>query len=708
MAYSDYFRRPFDWNATHPWLESVVGDYQDKDSERFGRLYQDCFTHHFWPRGSHGPKLEVSLAGTYFLDPAQLTARFLEHHYVPPQIYATASSNPDTRQRQIRTLEQFENELCTPSPTRKGLNRFAYLIGDVGAGKSLLAAKLVTSIRKRRSVEGVHSVPVYVNLDELMNQGSSVEPKRITDDLLLDIATIMMEAPGWLAANGDITSFLKEWHEPRDSGNKPRLYFAALCNHLRARGLRPVIIIDNTDRYHFHYSKFVFCDDGQDRQIQSVFTNFERIVDLFTVSGDVAQLDLSVLLTCRSYVFRELEQQQQAVVAGPAGNTVYQIGRVDPVTVVQSRLDLLATAVSEIQSAEQRAGIARTLREQLELLQTTFMDGLKDSCPLKLVKDISHQGHRSFVDFLSRLKINIAGDYDVLRRVLVRQPYALQRLYVANLFARYTQDRRHFPNMFLNDTMITRDTNPEHQKYFKPHQHTYWLKYLILRYVACQRDEIASVSTLSDLFVGKGGYQRELFLLVLGSLAVQNESSCLWIDPKDGSRRVTLTDRGRVLAKGPVETGPFTFEVEYLQLVIDDYWLALPSPWYEKIFVQADLGYSLADAHRYGEGSRRYLSLKAPAVLYFLRVLEASLNWELKTRARLFNDPLLAGVVPNFEQIGNRVLGTYALILGRLYDKSAAETEIEKLTRLRSDLINESAFDRFFDEYSEGGELVSA
>jgi hypothetical protein len=136
-----------------PWLEPIVRQPLERDARRFANLYSDCFDHHRSGAAAYanGGRLADRLTNSHdgrFFEKTVLAARFLEAYYDPPTMFESASEEDTVRNAYkckldalVRALGDFKRA-GTP-------NRFAYLIGDVGAGKSLLATKVIQSLRRR-------------------------------------------------------------------------------------------------------------------------------------------------------------------------------------------------------------------------------------------------------------------------------------------------------------------------------------------------------------------------------------------------------------------------------------------------------------------------------------------------------------------------------------------------------------------------------
>lgn len=61
----------------------------------------------------------------------------------------------------------------------------------------------------------------------------------------------------------------------------PRERLRRFCRHLATHRLRILLVFDNTDRYHFFYSKHSFFDQYYKEQIASIRSNFNRLINSF-------------------------------------------------------------------------------------------------------------------------------------------------------------------------------------------------------------------------------------------------------------------------------------------------------------------------------------------------------------------------------------------------------------------------------------------
>lgn len=701
--FREFFRRPSGHENLEVYDDLVVSSDAPKDVAKFGQLYADCFGHHIQPEvdGRHD-SLEVTLADNKrIIQSDNLTSRFVRHYYRPPIISRTPNRSEAEQRDFIIGLDEVVRFVTdTPMPSdwqasgNLGSNRFCYLIGDVGVGKTLLSMKLLDEVRTLPpDPNGFRLVPVYMDFERLLIA---------SDGRLQDIAEEFF-AQLCEATVRSVTSTISELAAVQDLPTNRD--FRLICKVLSTLRVRLLIVFDNTDRYHFYYSKYSFFDEQYQAQMRSVRDNFRRLINAFIDTTSFGNLGLCVLLVCRRYVFDECRRHSDG--ANPmnmihADHEVFQLLPVTEQDVVEARFDLFKEAVIAIGRVQ--SATSKDYAEQLSRLRIAFVDSLSDSRggyhSLHVVRKLSHHGLRSFVAFLGQVRIDYRSSYDVVQRLFKDQPDHLVRLYMTNLRKRFTQKLGHFPNLFLNDAVVGIDGKfPE---VHRPHVHTYWLKYLLLKHITEQGSGRATFDELRELFVVDGGFQEHAFRLALGSLCTVDESWCLdveYVGSDSYLRRVRATDRGRFLVSDAKSRDwvEFCLTFEYLQLVIDDYWLSFPEPWYSDIYVHADLGYSLKDAGTYGKENWEYLRQKSKAVLYFLRVLEASYQWEQSQRPKLF--AAHKGRRLEFGIIAESLLDEYEGIFGGGSRKYYAVELRETWIRLQRD----RSFDAFFQAYTNAG-----
>lgn len=712
QQYRDFFSRPVSRCRLSDYKDSVLPPRPPADVQAFTQLYADCFDHHIRPGMDlkDVPLTAINDDARRVITKDSLTARFINHHYTPPTISETSNAAPEDIGANQITFTQFVTLITNTAQSErrsgKGSNRFSYLVGAIGIGKSLLAAKL-------QQVAGTlppdrhdaRILPVYVDLELHLRtpDGRFRDVDATFTGSIVD--TIWSAALTYASVPGSAHSVPLHEGTPVE---RLRLTARVLAQH----DLRLLIILDNTDRFHFSYSKHSFFDEEFKKQIRSVQLNFGRLVDLFTNDLEAGDIGASVLLTCRESVFEDYHFGLDAANNQRLSHEDHRVFRMQPVTperVLDSRFALFQECVQLV--TKTRRAQSEEYQAQLSALKVFYDSGFRDhsqeNISLRTISELGHHRLRSLVDFVGGLSVDYRRDWGIVERLFKEQPYTLIRLFMTNLRKRFSQSARHFPNLFLNDAVIRPEEGFE--AYYKPHPHTYWLKYLLLKAVVTSEGSTTTFDELSDLFTRRGDYKPWLFKLALGSLCSVNDSYCLEVTNVGATKIVTPTPRGRFLVGPSRRQNPlsaeFCFGFEYLQLIVDDYLLAVPKPWFSEIFADTHLGYSLKEPGEYGRGSWDYLQKKTRAVLYFLRVLKASFAYETSLHSGLLDAGAPGSLwTPKFDECAHQMLSTYDAVLSPY--PGGAELS-SRLKALWAELDKNSSFDDFWVDYRSTLPLTS-
>ncbi len=448
-------------------------------------------------------------------------------------------------------------------------------------------------------------------------------------------------------------------------------YFA----YAATKNCRFLLALDNVDKYHYDFSKHCFFDEASDRLVQTVRDRIGAVITLFTKDDGIGNAAIAVVFACRDYVYEHCRTELSAELpkSSTASGTAYLLRTAsDDQVVVQSRFALLTQALKLYVSTNTSA---KNLWASVDVYKNLLIgDGNSRSRSLEKVMDIAHQGKRSVVTFLNQLRISPSQDREAFTRLFDSDrahTHHMALMYMTDNKARFSHANHHFPNLFLVDAVI--DPHQNFPSSHNPHQHTYWLKYLILRYIyintkAETRDGYigrVTVEKVLNAFGGIDAYSPNLVKLVLGSLADISHSACLKLefpDKNPAHRTLSLTNRGRNLISGTGDAtskpdAAYCFSFDYLQLIVGDHYLSLPVDSFDKVFSNESLAYLLKNQREYGQGSWSYLSKKAPAVLHFLRCLQVTIELEVKRLNA--NKPSLIPLFPNINLVAKSVLETY-------------------------------------------------
>lgn len=710
MKYRQFFERPLSWvQNLDVYGDAVTSDYLPKDMAYFFELYQDCFQHHVQSRlQASGDTLTVIAdeSRKRLVQQDELTAYFLKNIYQPANISYSQNASTIDQKKHARTFIEMVEDITGnpidnefPNKTNKpGTNRVNFLIGDVGVGKSLLTTKVIAEVEAINASRPppYYVLPVYIDF-ELLLKTERDSFKDIDDSFIDDILNIIQTL---LEKNG-------QWNvKYQDTTSENTIQkFIRLNLHLLRDNIRLFLLFDNTDRYHFYYSKYTFFEKYKQQQVGKVKRNFTAIFNMFSRVELLGDQGLTVLFVCRRAVLRywmgagRPEDNQKSLIKDYG---VYQISKIDELDAIRARVKLAEIAITAIE--DKQPGKAKDYLNHLRIIEGAFEKSLNSPKrnSLSTVKDLTHHGTRSFIDFIGSLRIDYRTQYELVTRLFEEQPHNLLRLYIVNLRKRFAQFNDHFPNLFLVDAVVSPEEDFKEEAHGS-HRHTYWLKYLLLKYIVSlnHRKEVVTYHRLREHFVDACKYEAHLFDLALGSLNAVNSFRCIEVNESIANLgdciRIKPTQRGITLISidAPSE---FCFDFDYLQFVIDDPQLSFPLLWGRRIYVDTDIGYMMSATSVYTSGLSNYLRLKSEAVIYFLHVLKHSAKFELGTR--LHNDSEISHLLPNFDEIFKKLFDVYSKLVPHHVQRGIEE--YNKLEHLHKTLCSdESQFTKFFEGYAE-------
>lgn len=674
--YSQYFSRPGrlgDSGEIDDYIEAIEpsAGAHNRDSQYFQHLWSDSMGPHTIEVLAGDPNelhYDGVFSSTRIVQKDNLDAYFLRNLVIPPDMTATANDDETDKKDARLSFAAFVKEV---SESPKGgsanhvdmhdsENRVRYLVGDAGIGKTLTVLKMIDDLRQNPYDQyGYKVVPVYVDLHQ-DRTWYEMEPARAVHSTIDRIGRMLH------AALPDDQKEKSPFSAP-DFVNTHLLDLAVrvVAGLLTESKMAPLIIFDNGDRFFFENARYRFFQDFARRRDWHLDDTFVALVDRFVLEANLGKIGASVLFVCRKYVYGHcLRISDGADPIGPIrkDHKVYQLLTAKHADVLDSRFRLISDAVKAIGGKYRNANMFEErvgrLHRRLEALHRNV--GPSHESALRTLWGLVHQGHRSWLHFFASLPIDVGPGAEVADRIF-SSPYILLRLYITNMRKRFTQRQGHFPNLFLNDALILPSLiYPEaHRK----HLHSYWLKFLLLKYVAMRRRDRkpgqVSSETLVEIFVSTFKYEEHLVRLALGSLSDPATSSCLHIVRPDRLIRhievLKLSDRGSTLVGDGTSEKPLCFSFDYLQLVTDDYLMALPRIAASSIYVDADLGHTLKTGSAYARGARETLRKKVPAVLNFFRVLEISFNEEARTHGTL-KALQIEKMIPDFPQLSNDLL----------------------------------------------------
>jgi hypothetical protein len=165
-----------------------------------------------------------------------------------------------------------------------------------------------------------------------------------------------------------------------------------------------------------------------------------------------------------------------------------------------------------------------------------------------------------------------------------------------------------------------------------------------------------------------------------------------------------------MLYKGKGTQHQLCFDFTYLSVITDDKWLSFPKEIFNELYdTRSSFSHLCKTDSSYAPESLKVIKNKAREVLYFLRVLEASFNIEIKEmQGDLYQSIINKDIAPNFDQIKKNIINAVGGILS-IFSGNLAEGEIKYLKNLSEKLNNneEFDFDGFFRNYYSSGDKIS-
>jgi hypothetical protein len=717
VNYRQKFERPVGFAIKLPYDEDISRDRLPEDVDYFFELYRDAFQHHVTPHLlADGRSLNTTQdpSRKRLFQADKITAYFVWSVYSPLGISKTDSTSQIDNAK--HAISKFHTEFFVPitaSPVSDdfaetnapGSNRLNFLVGDIGQGKSLLATKIghelrgpVGEVADRLDAKGFRVIPVYADFESLLPQREG-EFDDIDENFYAGLHNLILTELKRTDALRDVVSS----HVNRLGPATRNIRDLTIDLLKQPTPTRLVIILDNVDRYHFFYSNYVFFDAYRRLQTEKIARNIDLLLERFSNSQYLGDCGLCILFVCRPGILKTLSVRNNILnnrkrLFQDFG--VYRLSSTATRSVIDSRFGLMGQAIALIREETKRGEYQVILDQIREAFDTSLKDGAGRNS-LNLIADLAHHGPRSFVDFVGSMHFDYREQYDLAKRFFKDQPHNLLRVYITNFKKRYCEAKGHFPNMFLVDAVISPSAKFAELAH-QPHRHTYWLRYLLLKYIQKRTSSTRKFVTfqeLKEVFCGSESYEEHLLRFTLGSLSAVNTANCIVVDEPidDATVRVCLTSRGRALIDSGLDPrgSEFCFNFDYLQFVIDDYQLSFPSGYLDKIYVEEDLSYMFYPTASHAAGLSKYLAAKTAAVVYFLRVLEASAAAEKKFR--IVGNDAVKSLFPDFDGIFGSLNSTFERILPIVQNgHQIADTARQLIGKLRGD----TSFDDFFQCYS--------
>ncbi len=729
--YNDYFVRPKEKITTSKEREykvCIAPFSTDIEYRQLQELFSNCFDHHVKSSVDANPDTFMICKDTkrkiLFTD--NLTSIFLKSYYIKPDLYMTDSEDEETMNDQLVDYYEFK-KLITDNPISVdnfgnsdiGSNFVHYLIGNVGVGKSVLAAKIVKDINDDNKKRDNIIIPVHFDLED---RGFIGKKGKLCDIDNLFYKELFYYTQHVIQSNkqyDDKADLLKHFPNP-DNHESATFCIKSLSAHLAERNIRLLYIFDNLDRYHFHDTRYTFFEEGYSKRRASIENDIGGLINTFSFKNPIlGNSGLCVVFVCRRHVYHDSRNLDATSPVNDRSH-VFQLKPATAAEVINKRHEFLCDAISFLR--DKIPAKFRDFNKGLDYL--TLLFELREDNKgkfdfkqpiLEAIASLSHHGYRGLVGFLTTLKLNYQ-DIDITERLLDNQLIMLILLYMNNVQTRYTQFNNHFPNMFLNDCVVS--YNPTFARAHEPHMHTYWIKYFLLKYISKKNNVTAD--EIVQLFVGENKYEENFVLHVLGSLCTTNEFSCVEIDytstHKDFMKYIlTSTNRGNFMMSPQdnlFSSNPYTrnkvdfcFRFIYLELVVDDYLLSIPKQFINSIYIEDDnYKHLFMGFEKYGKRSLLHIQRKSKAVIHFLKVLFVALEVEREKKDGLYESLSQMQLIPDEKVVISSIKHELKILCTKMDILPFYNHEIDGLW---PKLSKDKSYEKFFRDYFESGIKVA-
>jgi hypothetical protein len=661
------------WTQT---VESPTAEYQ-----KIIQLFSDCFTFSSIPLPIDEYRSSLiyqSRDNTRYIASDNIFLYYLKTCNIPtPKFYRTENLNLTEQERddmieKDMSVESFVSLVTdipfNPSAVNKkiaGENRVVYLIGEMGSGKSFLISRMIAEIEQiGTDKDDFKLLPIRVCMEELT---ASCVIESIGQAFFSYITEIIKDKIESLMDSAKVKYLISCYPsftpDSKQDNIRSLKRFIQCCHEQK---IRFVFFFDNIDPFHYVGSKYIFFKgkiEEIQRRIHDVIIDLIRLVSVDPIFRSAG---ICCLIASRKAIARDAKIIGNA--AGLdidifSGHQVFQLSTIDPIEIVNSRLDLFSKCYKVVQGHVTMKWDALGAIKSL----ADFSDSSRGRSGFNNIWKMGHHGHRSLMRFIAKLKIELSTDSEVFDRLIAQQSRYLELLYISNGFRKYSQSQNHFPNMYLVDANVDPRNAKNLPEVKLSHRESYWLKFLIMKYVwHCSRTAIdLRASDIIEKFVS-AGFEDCIVRLALGSLCDVNESRCCELrsvsdfeNPSDDL--VVLTSRGDYLI-GAERGAPYCLSFLYLEMVIDDPWLSLPEVLSRELRTGVHLNYIMQKEQRHVEGLQRYLVDKIPSVLKFIVLLEKA----AKSESQMIADEQITKLFPDMALVMREVQNQISAILAKL------------------------------------------
>ncbi|NOQ25569.1 MAG: hypothetical protein GQ564_09440 [Bacteroidales bacterium] len=616
---SDFFFR----RAYNPQVHETLEFQRNKNSRELDNIINLVFSHQ---KAVYDMDMDIKMNA----DEKKTAKLFYKNYYAKSKVKKNGIKN------EIEIEEFIEDIFLDKSKENK--NKLCFLLGNVGVGKTSYLNNIITNQERYKLVEnGIWFVrldfekalkeryfkPQYI-INQLIEKCKRVIDKRFFNDLDNDLLLKYKNLPHYELT--EIEEFIK--NSTQDCNVQAKLFQEFIESFYNKTEKKLSIIIDNIDVvYHKSIVSLSRYNDGKmdDNLIHLIFTFLHD-------HGITGMLYANVLFIMRNDSFNYIKS---------VGHTSFKQITEHPYrliphnweNVVDIRYNML---VDQIKSKPDEQNTTILLKMAKEI-QDYIREDVYSGVPLiRHIREMTNYGLRDLINFFNKYSWVSYNNFGMNR--LIDQYHIGLISYFLGGNKIYDESESDFPNFF--------SVNPEISGIKRRFPQTYWLKYLIIKYLyEYSGKEEVNVDHIYNIFGGEGNtdkdskyYDLELVKEVVECLGNANKSNVIRIKKRFNGKGslttfVDLTLRGKYIIEN------FVFKFIYLQLIVDDQEMRLPRIFkdgaYSKYFNTSskdypDYSYILESNESFIPKAKEMITHKSHSVIYFLFLLQGALYSEME------------------------------------------------------------------------------